>query len=96
MRPDYCHVGGEPCQSVCIEPCSTKRRCVSYVCPICAASMIESDEALLRQALEGIELHLRHRERGRVFLDEIALALRDRLASGHECASAIRAMKEQT
>lgn len=27
-------------------------RRISYVCPICAASMIESDEALLRQALE--------------------------------------------
>lgn len=37
------------------------------------------DKALLRQALEGIELHLRHHERGCVFLDEIALALRERL-----------------
>ncbi|TSE32968.1 hypothetical protein LCC91_07900 [Tepidimonas taiwanensis] len=40
----------------------------------------QRDEALLRQALEGIELHLRHHERGCVFLDEIALALRERLA----------------
>lgn len=55
MRPDYCPVGGEPCQSVRIEPCSTKRGRVSYVCPICAASMIESDEALLRQALKALE-----------------------------------------
>lgn len=72
-----------------------QHRTVTYVCPVCAASMIESDEAMLRQALEGIELHLRHHERGCVFLDEIALALRERLASGHECASAIRAMKAQ-
>jgi hypothetical protein len=24
MRPDYCPIGGEPCQSMCAEPCSTK------------------------------------------------------------------------
>lgn len=23
MRPDYCPIGGEPCQSLCNEPCST-------------------------------------------------------------------------
>ena len=23
MRPDYCPVGNEPCQSLCDEPCST-------------------------------------------------------------------------
>ena len=22
MRPDYCPIGGEPCQSVCVTPCS--------------------------------------------------------------------------
>lgn len=32
-----------------------QHRTVTYVCPICAASMIESDEALLRQALEALE-----------------------------------------
>ena len=44
----------------------------------------QRDEALLRQALEGIELHLRHHERGCVFLDEIALALRERLGEGEQ------------
>ena len=24
MRPDYCPVGNEPCQSLCDEPCSTQ------------------------------------------------------------------------
>ena len=23
MRPDYCPIGNEPCQSLCDEPCST-------------------------------------------------------------------------
>ncbi len=22
-RPDYCPIGGEPCQSLCVEPCTT-------------------------------------------------------------------------
>jgi len=44
----------------------------------------QRDEALLRQALEGIELHLRHHERGCVFLDEIVLALRGRLSKGEQ------------
>ena len=22
MRPDYCPIGGEPCQSMCVDPCS--------------------------------------------------------------------------
>lgn len=26
MRPDYCPVGGEPCQSMCATPCSTVRK----------------------------------------------------------------------
>lgn len=26
MRPDYCPVGGEPCQSLCDEPCSTQKK----------------------------------------------------------------------
>lgn len=34
-------------------------RHISYVCPVCAASMIESDEALLRQALEALERMVR-------------------------------------
>lgn len=42
----------------------------------------QRDEALLRRALECIELHLRHHERGCVFLDEIVLALRERLGEG--------------
>lgn len=25
MRPDYCPIGGEPCQSMCADPCSTVR-----------------------------------------------------------------------
>lgn len=24
MRPDYCPIGGEPCQSVCADPCTVK------------------------------------------------------------------------
>ena len=56
MRPDYCPIGGQPCQSMCVEPCSTKKRRITYVCPVCASSMLESDEALLRQALEALEL----------------------------------------
>jgi hypothetical protein len=54
MKPDHCPIGGEPCQSLCVEPCSTTRRHVTYVCPVCAASMVEADEALLRQALAYI------------------------------------------
>lgn len=26
MRPDYCPIGGEPCQSVCATPCSVTKR----------------------------------------------------------------------
>lgn len=26
MRPDYCPVGGEPCQSLCETPCSNTRK----------------------------------------------------------------------
>lgn len=26
MRPDYCPIGGEPCQSVCAEPCSVVKK----------------------------------------------------------------------
>lgn len=55
MRSDYCPIGGQPCQSMCVTPCSTKRRHISYACPVCAASMLESNEALLRQALEALE-----------------------------------------
>ena len=50
----------------------------------CAVGQVKRDEALLRQALEGIELHLRHHECGCVFLDEIVLALRERLGEGAE------------
>lgn len=25
MRPDYCPIGGEPCQSMCVDPCSAVR-----------------------------------------------------------------------
>jgi hypothetical protein len=24
VRPDYCPIGGEPCQSVCADPCTVK------------------------------------------------------------------------
>lgn len=24
MRPDYCPIGGEPCQSVCADPCAVR------------------------------------------------------------------------
>ena len=27
MRPDYCPIGNEPCQSLCDEPCSTTSKC---------------------------------------------------------------------
>lgn len=26
MRPDYCPIGGEPCQSVCATPCKITKR----------------------------------------------------------------------
>lgn len=26
MRPDYCPIGNEPCQSLCDTPCSTQQR----------------------------------------------------------------------
>lgn len=56
MRPDNCPIGGEPCQSLCADPCSTKPKSTrSHVCPVCAASMLESDEALMRQALEALQ-----------------------------------------
>lgn len=47
--------------------------------PLMMEEREQRDEALLRQALDGIELHLRHHECGCVFLDEIVLALRERL-----------------
>lgn len=55
---------------------------------IAKAAAWQRDEALLRQALE---------EAARVCedLDEEALCKEGRLASGRECAAAIRAMKEQ-
>ena len=62
MRPDYCPIGGQPCQSMCVEPCSTKKRRITYVCPVCASSMLESDEALLRQALDRLETLAEHCE----------------------------------
>lgn len=54
-RPDYCPIGGGPCQSLCVDRCSTIKRTRSHVCPVCAASMIESDEELMRQALEALQ-----------------------------------------
>lgn len=33
-----------------------EKRTRSHTCPVCAASMVESDEALLRQALEALEM----------------------------------------
>ena len=55
MRADYCPIGGDPCQSLCADPCSTTKRTRSHACPVCAASMVESDEELLRQALEALQ-----------------------------------------
>lgn len=52
----------------------------------------QRDEALLRQALEALELRCGTNAEER---NELISALRERLASGHECAAAIRAMKEQ-
>lgn len=55
MRPDNCPIGGEPCQSLCADPCGTTKRTRSHVCPVCAAGMLESDEGLMRQALEALQ-----------------------------------------
>lgn len=30
MRPDYCPIGGEPCQSVCAEPCSVAKKATPH------------------------------------------------------------------
>ena len=30
MRPDYCPIGGEPCQSVCAEPCSVGKQATPH------------------------------------------------------------------
>lgn len=85
MRPDYCPIGGEPCQSLCVDPCGTTRRRVTYVCPVCAASMVEADEALLRQALEALEKfrHIMFAEAG------------CRWDGGDEAIAAIRARLEK-
>ena len=40
----------------------------SHVCPVCAASMLESDEALMRQALEALQFSSE-------YLDELAAKL---------------------
>ena len=56
-------------------------RHVSYVCPVCAASMIERDEALLRQALEALELRCGTNADER---KELIPALRERLGEGAE------------
>lgn len=81
MRSDYCPIGGQPCQSMCVTPCSTKRRHISYACPVCAASMLESNEALLRQALEALELRCgTHADERK----ELIPALRERLGLRYE------------
>ena len=55
-RPGDCPVaGGEPCQLMCLDGCRLRRSTRTHVCPICAASMIERDEALMRQALESLQ-----------------------------------------
>ena len=54
-------------------------------CPYCELRAdVERDEALLRQALEALELHATHHERGCVYLDPIITALRERLGEGEQ------------
>lgn len=40
MRADYCPIGGEPCQSLCIEPCSVRK---------------SVDFAVVKQLIEALE-----------------------------------------
>lgn len=36
MRPDYCPVGNEPCQSMCDKPCATKHSALDHLCDLLA------------------------------------------------------------
>ena len=40
MRADYCPIGGEPCQSLCTEPCSARK---------------SVDSAIVRQLVEALQ-----------------------------------------
>jgi len=40
MRADYCPIGGEPCQSLCTEPCSVRK---------------SVDFAVVKQLIEALE-----------------------------------------
>jgi hypothetical protein len=57
-------------------PQFTKKRHISYACPICAASMLEDDTALIRLALEWIDAQPEPRMLGAA---KIIVALRERL-----------------
>lgn len=43
MRADYCPIGGEPCQSLCTEPCSVLKSVDSAL----VAQLVEALESLL-------------------------------------------------
>lgn len=43
MRADYCPIGGEPCQSLCTEPCSARKIVDSAL----VAQLVEALESLL-------------------------------------------------
>ena len=64
MRPDYCPVANEPCQAMCLDGCRLRERSY-YVAELekerrQLQTMLNQErsesEALLRQALEALEL----------------------------------------
>jgi uncharacterized coiled-coil protein SlyX len=59
-------------------------RLMSYVCPVCAASMLESDEALLRQALEALESAVSDDQPYIARSKEAIISLRERLKPHYE------------
>ena len=50
----------------------------------CAVGQIERDEALLRQALEALEVYREYDPEGEGVADKVAAALRERLGEGAE------------
>lgn len=44
MRPGYYPIGGEPCQSLCVDPCGTDNK-------------RKADTALIRQLVKALEYH---------------------------------------
>lgn len=61
MRPDYCPVGGEPCQSMCEEPCSVAKKSTPHETLI--AQLLDS--RVPKTEPEPVAWMFQHEETGR-------------------------------